>query len=178
MDGENCDKLIKGYVNTVFNIWRMGKDARTNYDLNRKRLEDISEILDDHITLLEEAEKIFSDVDKKYGIKISFVESFDMDDYRKMVMKRKKTLERTLVPLKNISKKYERILKILEKNGFQILEFNGKKFDDGMSIKVLGYDSREDVEEDTIIETIKPAIFFNDREYMKAEVIVSKADDK
>lgn len=171
---ENCDKLIKGYVNTVFNIWRMGKDAKTNYNLNRKRLEDISEILDNHITLLEEAEKIFSDVNKKYGIKISFVESFELDEYTQMVMKRKKTLERTLVPLKNLSKRYERILKVLEKNGFQIMEFDGRKFDDGMSIKVLGYDSKEGVEEDTIIETVKPAIFFNDRQYMKAEVIVSR----
>ena len=171
---ENCDKLIKGYVNTVFNIWRMGKDARINYEQNRKRLEDINEILDDHITLLEEAEKIFSDVKKQYCIEINFVESFELDEYTQMVMKRKKTLERTLVPLKNLSKRYERILKVLEKNGFQIMEFDGRKFDDGMSIKVLGYDSREGVEEDTIIETVKPAIFFNDRQYMKAEVIVSR----
>ena len=47
-----------------------------------------------------------------------------------------------------------------------------------MSIIVLGYDSRTDVEEDTIIETVKPSIFFNDKEYLKGEVIVSKKPEE
>ncbi|WP_400230006.1 hypothetical protein [Methanobrevibacter smithii] len=46
-----------------------------------------------------------------------------------------------------------------------------------MSIKVLGYDSRSDIEEDIIIETVKPTIFFNGKEYLKGEVIVSKKPD-
>ena len=65
----------------------------------------------------------------------------------------------------------------MQKNGFQIVEFDGKKFNEGMSIKVLGYDSKPGVEEDIIIETVKPTIFFNDKEYLKGEVIVSKKPD-
>ena len=45
------------------------------------------------------------------------------------------------------------------------------------SIRVLGYDTRPGLEEDTIIETVKPTIFFNDKEYLKGEVIVSKKPD-
>ena len=57
------------------------------------------------------------------------------------------------------------------------MEFDGKKFNDGMSIKVIGYDSRPGVEEDIIIETVKPTIFFYDKEYLKGEVIVSIKSD-
>ena len=42
------EKLIKGYVDTVFNIWRMGKDANLNYEETKKRLDDINRILNGH----------------------------------------------------------------------------------------------------------------------------------
>lgn len=108
---------------------------------------------------------------------LRFVDPPDINEYIKLIEYRQKSLEKTLIPLKNLSKKYDRVLKSLRKNGFQIVEFDGKKFNDGMSIKVLGYDSKPGVEEDTIIETVKPTIFFNDKEYLKGEVIVSKGQD-
>ena len=178
------DKLIKGYVDTVFNIWRMGKDARLNYEDNKKRLYNINKILDEHISLILQVDRNFSKINRQYGrvlqkngIVLRFADSFDKDDYIQNINYHKKSLEKTLTPLKNLSKKYDRILKILRKNGFQIVEFDGKRFNDGMSIKVLGYDSRPGVEEDIIIETVKPTIFFNDKEYLKGEVIVSKGQD-
>ena len=176
------DKLIKGYVDTVFNIWRMGKDAKLNYENNKKRLDDIDTILVDHVSLLWSIDKLFSNVNnsnanKKCNIRLKFDDTFDLEDYSEFIEINRNYLAKSLVPLKNLSKKYDRTLKILKKNGFQIMEFDGKKFNDGMSIKVLGYDSRTDVEEDTIIETVKPTIFFNDKEYLKGEVIVSKKPD-
>ena len=38
------EKLIKGYANTIFNIWRMGKDAKLNYADNKKKLDSINKI--------------------------------------------------------------------------------------------------------------------------------------
>ena len=170
---KDMEKLIKGYVDTVFNVWRMGKDIKSNYEDTKKRLEDVNEILNDHTTFLNDVEKLFS------NIGYTFDAGINLEKYEQDVKNRQKTLEKSLKPLKNLSKKYDRILKILKKNGFQIVEFDGKKFDDGMSIKVLGYDSKQDIEEDTIIETVKPTIFFNDKEYLKGEVIVStKADNE
>lgn len=176
---QNMDtKLIKGYVDTVFNIWRMGKDAKLNYEDNKKKLSYINVILEDHTALIRNINKLFFNVNRKYGIGLKFDDDFDLEEYIQVVEYHQKSLERTLVPLKNLSKKYDRTLRILQKNGFQIIEFEGKKFNDGMSIKVLGYDSRQGIEEDTIIETVKPTIFFNDKEYLKGEVIVSKKPDE
>lgn len=192
MDGEKIEtspqnideKLIKGYVDTVFNIWRMGKDANLNYEETKKRLDDINEILNEHISLILQVDREFTKVNrmhgrvlKRNGIVLRFSDSFDLEGYIRKVQFQQKTLEKTLIPLKNLSKKYDRTLRILKKNGFQIVEFDGKKFNDGMSIKVLGYDSRSDIEEDIIIETVKPTIFFNGKEYLKGEVIVSKKPD-
>ena len=182
---QNIDeKLIKGYVDTVFNIWRMGKDANLNYEETKKRLDEINGILNEHISFMLEVDRTFNNVNRRYGrilkrngIVLKFVDSFDLEGYLRKVQFQQKTLEKTLIPLKNLSKKYDRTLRILKKNGFQIVEFDGKKFNDGMSIKVLGYDSRSDIEEDIIIETVKPTIFFNGKEYLKGEVIVSKKPD-
>ena len=173
----DTEKLIKGYVDTVFNIWRMGKDAKLNYEDNKKKLLYIDVILQDHMDLLVNIEKLFFNVNKKYHIGLKFDDTFDLEEYLQVVEYHRKTLEKTLIPLKNLSKKYNRTLKILQKYGFQIIEFDGKKFNDGMSIRVLGYDSKPGVEEDIIIETVKPTIFFNDKEYLKGEVIVSKRPD-
>lgn len=182
---QNIDeKLIKGYVDTVFNIWRMGKDANLNYEETKKRLDDIDQILNEHISFILQVDRVFTNVNRRYGrvlkkngIVLRFADSFDFEQYIQKVQFQQKTLEKTLIPLKNLSKKYDRTLRILKKNGFQIVEFDGKKFNDGMSIKVLGYDSRSDIEEDIIIETVKPTIFFNGKEYLKGEVIVSKKPD-
>lgn len=171
------DKLLKSYVDTVFNIWRMGKDAKLNFEDNQKKLRYIDVILDDHMSLLRNIDELFSNVNKNYGLNLKFDDTFDLEDYIKEVEYHRKSLEKTSIPLKNLSKKYDRTLKILQKIGFQIVEFNGKKFNDGMSIRVLGYDSKPGVEEDIIIETVKPTIFFNNKEYLKGEVIVSKKLD-
>lgn len=182
---QNIDeKLIKGYVDAVFNIWRMGKDANLNYEETKKRLDDINRILNDHISFILEVDRAFTKINrmhgrvlKRNGIVLRFSDSFDLEGHIRKVQFQQKTLEKNLIPLKNLSKKYDRTLRILKKNGFQIVEFDGKKFNEGMSIKVLGYDSRSDIEEDIIIETVKPTIFFNDKEYLKGEVIVSKKPD-
>ncbi len=180
----DTDKLIKGYVDTVFNVWRMGKDAKLNYEETKIKLDNINQILDEHISFINQVERTFNKYNMKYGrvlrknrIVLRFSDSFDKEGYIRNVKNQQKSLEKTLVPLKNLSKKYDRTLKIMQKNGFQIVEFDGKKFNDGMSIKVLGYDSKPGVEEDIIIETVKPTIFFNDKEYLKGEVIVSKKPD-
>lgn len=177
-------KLIKGYVDTVFNIWRMGKDAKLNYEDTKKRLDTINIILDQHVSFIQQVDMQFTKINRKHGrvlkmngISLKFADSFDAETYIRDVNNQKKSLDKTLTPLKNLSKKYDRTLKILQKNGFQIMEFDGKKFKDGMDIKVLGYDSRLDIEEDIIVETVKPTIFFNDKKYLKGEVIVSKKPD-
>ena len=173
----DTEKLIKGYVDTVFNIWRMGKDVKLHYEDNKKKLDNINEIIDNHLTLSLEVDEVFVKINKKFGLELKFVDDFDFEKYKNEVENRKRSLEKTLIPLKNLSKKYDRTLKILQKNGFQIMEFDNREFSDGMSLRVLGYDTRSDIEEDIIIETVKPSIFFNGKEYLKGEVIVSKKPD-
>lgn len=181
----DSEKLIEGYVNTVFNIWRLGKDAELNYEENKERVNQVNKMLDNHISFILQVDRTFSKINMKHGrvlkrngIVLQFADSFDKEKYIQNVEYQKKSLVKTLTPLKNLTRKYKRILKVLKKNGFQIVEFDDKPFNEGMSIKVIGYESRPDVEEDIIIETVKPTIFFNDIEYLKGEVIVSIKSDR
>ena len=104
------DKLIKGYVDTVFNIWRMGKDAKLNYENNKKRLDDIDTILVDHVSLLWSIDKLFSNVNnsnanKKCNIRLKFDDTFDLEDYSEFIEINRNYLAKSLVPLKNLSKR-------------------------------------------------------------------------
>lgn len=160
----DVDNLLKGYADVIFNIWRMGKNAKKDYEINEKRMDAVILKLNEFIELLDEVNQIPT---------ISFVEGFSFDSFKKSIEDEKKSTEKSLKPLKDLSKKYDRILKILSKNGFQIMDYDGKKFNDGMIIKVLDTYPDSEVEYDTIIETVKPSIFYKNKMILMGEVIVA-----
>lgn len=164
----DVDKLLKGYAEVIFNTWRMGKNVKEDYNVNKKKIDDVNNRLNDFIDLLDEVDK---------DPRINFVEDFNLVSYKKNIEDEKKSVEKTLKPLKNLSKKYDRTLKILSKNGFQIMDYDNKKFNEGMAIKVLDSFPDSDVEEDTIVETVKPAIFYENKMILMGEVIVAVPEE-
>ena len=159
----DIDKLLKEYAEVIFNTWRMGKNAKEDYENNKRKIDEANNKLDAFIDLLNQVDR---------NSRVHFVKGFNLEGYIKTIEDEKKSLEKTLKPLKNLSKKYERTLKILSKNGFQIMDYDGKKVNDGMAIKVLDSYPNPDVDEDTIIETVKPAIYFKNKMILMGEVIV------
>ena len=73
-------------------------------------------------------------------------------------------------------KHLESVITILEKAGFEIKDHNGELFDIGMALNVLTFQPMPDIEKDTIIETIKPTIYYNDAIIQRGQVIVAKPE--
>ena len=164
----DVDKLLKGYAEFILNTWRMGKNAKKDYEENKKRIDDANNKLNDFMEFLDQVDN---------HPMVDFAETFNLEEYKKNIVDEKKSLEKTLKPLKNLSKKYDRTLKVLSKNGFQIMDYDNKKFNDGMSIKVLDSYQDPNVEDDTIVETVKPAIFYENKMILMGEVIVAVPEE-
>ena len=75
----NNEKLIKGYVDTVFNIWRMGKDAKLNYEDNKKKLDDVDHLLNEFAKLIRDVSSLFSQLNEQYGMGLRFVDPPDIN---------------------------------------------------------------------------------------------------
>ena len=70
----DVENLLKGYADVIFNIWRMGKNAKKDYEINEKRMYAVILKLNEFIELLDEVNQIPT---------ISFVEGFSFDSFKK-----------------------------------------------------------------------------------------------
>lgn len=78
-------------------------------------------------------------------------------------------------PLKEMSKAYrhlESIMLTLEKEGIEIKDHDGQPFDSGLSIKALAFQPTPGIKEETMVETIKPSVYFMGERIVMGEVIV------
>ena len=72
-------------------------------------------------------------------------------------------------------KQYERVLILLEKSGIKIEEYDDIKDENKLSSDVTILDAIESSEvQETIVETIKPSIFYGEERIFEGEVIITK----
>ncbi len=64
----------------------------------------------------------------------------------------------------------------LERGGVRTVEHDGERFVAGMRLDVLAFQPTPDLEADTIIETIRPAVYHEARQIQVAEVLVGTPD--
>lgn len=60
--------------------------------------------------------------------------------------------------------------------GLEIHDFDGTRFDAGMSLEVLAYEARPDVTGETVLETIRPAVYRQGRCIQLGQVIVAQPE--
>jgi hypothetical protein len=63
---------------------------------------------------------------------------------------------------------------ILADAGIEIQDHTGVLFDSGMSIKVLAFQPMADIDRETVIETIRPTVYFRSQRIQMGEVIVGR----
>lgn len=67
----------------------------------------------------------------------------------------------------------ESILLTLKNEGIEIQDHDGQKFDAGLSLKVLTYQETPGLENEYVLDTIKPSIYLSGERILMGEVIVA-----
>lgn len=70
------------------------------------------------------------------------------------------------------------VFDLLEQEGLYIRDHTNEPFDSGMMVTVIAYEPSPTLQRNTIIETIKPTIFYNGKPIQIAEVIVGTATNE
>ncbi len=90
-------------------------------------------------------------------------------------LKKKMTNPKNQQPLEEMDKAYrhlESIMLTLEKEGIEIKDHDGQAFDSGLSIKSLAFQPTPGINKETMIETIKPSVYYLGERIVMGEVIV------
>lgn len=90
-------------------------------------------------------------------------------------LKKKMTDPKNQQPFEEMSKAYrhlESIILTLEKEGIEIKDHDGQAFDSGLSIKSLAFQPTPGIKDETMIETIKPSVYYMGERIVMGEVIV------
>ncbi|MET2984072.1 nucleotide exchange factor GrpE [Aureibaculum conchae] len=90
-------------------------------------------------------------------------------------LKKKMTDPKNQQPLEEMGKAYrhlESIMLTLEKEGIEIKDHDGQPFDSGLSIKSLAFQPTPGIKDETMIETIKPSVYYMGERIVMGEVIV------
>ena len=75
---------------------------------------------------------------------------------------------------RSMEKSLRTIYEILESAQIEVNDHTSQIFDAGLSLTVLAWEEHPDLTKNTIVETISPSIFFNQKLIQKGEVIVGK----
>lgn len=75
--------------------------------------------------------------------------------------------------LRGICRHVENSWDLLQQHRIEVKDDVGQKYVAGMALQVLAFQPSDGVERDTISETIRPSIFFNDTLIQRGEVIVA-----
>jgi hypothetical protein len=60
--------------------------------------------------------------------------------------------------LDRLGRRFEEIMETLRRNDYEIIDPVGQKYDPGLNLRVIQYESRDDLSEETIIETVRPTL--------------------
>jgi hypothetical protein len=73
---------------------------------------------------------------------------------------------------KQLARHVETICEALSELGISIQDHTGKPFDSGQLLEVLAIQPTEGILVETVIETVRPTIYRDDRQILKGQVIV------
>ncbi|MAT43658.1 MAG: hypothetical protein CL609_15075 [Anaerolineaceae bacterium] len=83
-----------------------------------------------------------------------------------------KTTGEPLDEYRRVYRHLEVSMSSLESAGVELIDSTGKPYMPGTPDKVLAFDSRDDLRRETVIETIRPAIYYKKEMIQQAEIIV------
>ena len=87
-----------------------------------------------------------------------------------------KMVDQSGEPIEEMKRAYRHLksaLDLLADAGFEISDHIGKRYDQGMLLDVIAFQPASGIESDTIIETIKPSIYYCGKPIQSGEVIVA-----
>jgi hypothetical protein len=87
-----------------------------------------------------------------------------------------KMVDQSGEPLEEMKRAYRHLksaLDLLADAGFEISDHIGKRYDQGMLLDVIAFQPASGIESDTIIEAIKPSIYYCGKPIQSGEVIVA-----
>ncbi len=90
-------------------------------------------------------------------------------------MKKRMVDRATNQPFEDMKRTYrhlESVIFAMEKEGIEIQDHDNNDFDSGLSLKVLTFQPTPGLKKETIIDTIKPTIYFKGERIVMGEVIV------
>jgi hypothetical protein len=86
--------------------------------------------------------------------------------------RRKVETEDSVGPLRQVGRHVQAAWDSLERLGVKVLDHDGEPFHAGLSLDVLATQPHPGISRETVIETVKPTIYLNDRFVQKGQVIV------
>ncbi len=75
-------------------------------------------------------------------------------------------------PMRQVKRHVQTAWDSLERLGVKVLDHDGEPFDSGLSLEALAIQPHPGVSRETIIETVRPTIYLNDRFIQMGQVIV------
>ncbi len=75
--------------------------------------------------------------------------------------------------LKGINRHIEAMIQNFEDMGVKVKDHTGSRFDYGLPLKVVATQPTEGLGAETVLETIKPTIYWNDRIIQMGEVVIA-----
>ncbi|MCM2256029.1 MAG: hypothetical protein NDJ94_10195 [Vicinamibacteria bacterium] len=78
-------------------------------------------------------------------------------------------------PLENMRRPYRHLQStwdVLAQAGLQVIDHTGAPFDEGLALRVLAFQPTPGLARETVIETVKPTLYFRDAPLQMGEVIV------
>ena len=79
--------------------------------------------------------------------------------------------------LRKISRDIESAWYVLEQAGIEVKDHTGEKYNSGMALRVIAFESVPNISEEQIKETIKPTIYYKQKLFRMGEVVVAKPSE-
>lgn len=57
-----------------------------------------------------------------------------------------------------LERRFQDVMETLHDGDFEIIEYDGQTYDAGMTLRVLQFEPRENIERETIVETVRPSM--------------------
>lgn len=79
--------------------------------------------------------------------------------------------------LRHLARHVEVIWERLSELGLQIQDHTGNAFDSGQSLEVLAFQPTRGISRETVIETVRPTVYFGGKRILMGQVIVGTPDN-
>lgn len=91
--------------------------------------------------------------------------------------RRKVESEDSVGPMRQVGRHVQATWDSLERLGVKVLDHDGEPFDSGLSLEALAIQPHPGLSRETVIETVKPTIYLNERFIQMGQVIVGAPEE-